>query len=173
MPGWGEERHGRGALTGAAQPQLPALQGVLFTAPVLEQLTCEQSSGTLHRLLRVAPSQQPLLQAYRALVCNGSRAAREERFALLAAELRDQLDVPKIISRVRTGLGHGCRSWRVVGLAAVALGCRVSHGAGLCPRLLFPNCWGLHWDTLPALVSVTCFSTWPGPSLPHVGISPV
>nr|XP_038044004.1 ATP-binding cassette sub-family A member 2 isoform X10 [Anas platyrhynchos] len=81
--------------------ELPALQGVLFTAPVLEQLTCEHSSGTLRRLLRVAPSQQPLLQAYRALVCNGSRAAREERFTLLAAELRDQLDVPKIISRLQ------------------------------------------------------------------------
>uniref|UniRef100_A0A8C3CLL7 ATP-binding cassette sub-family A member 2 n=1 Tax=Cairina moschata TaxID=8855 RepID=A0A8C3CLL7_CAIMO len=93
--------HGCGALNGAAQPQLPALQGVLFTAPVLEQLTCEHSSGTLRRLLRVAPSQQPLLQAYRALVCNGSRAAREERFTLLAAELRDQLDVPKIISRLQ------------------------------------------------------------------------
>ncbi|XP_066837032.1 ATP-binding cassette sub-family A member 2 isoform X4 [Anser cygnoides] len=96
------------APTGSYSPQafvtemeLPALQDVLFTAPVLEQLTCEQSSGTLHRLLRVAPSQQPLLQAYRALVCNGSRAAREERFALLAAELRDQLDVPKIISRLQ------------------------------------------------------------------------
>nr|XP_047910610.1 ATP-binding cassette sub-family A member 2 isoform X5 [Anser cygnoides] len=96
------------APTGSYSPQafvtemeLPALQGVLFTAPVLEQLTCEQSSGTLHRLLRVAPSQQPLLQAYRALVCNGSRAAREEHFALLAAELRDQLDVPKIISRLQ------------------------------------------------------------------------
>ncbi|XP_035197169.1 ATP-binding cassette sub-family A member 2 isoform X6 [Oxyura jamaicensis] len=96
------------APTGSYSPQafvtemeLPALQGVLFTAPVLEQLTCEQSSGTLHRLLRVAPSQQPLLQAYRALACNGSRAAREERFALLAAELRDQLDVPKIISRLQ------------------------------------------------------------------------
>ncbi|XP_032055957.1 ATP-binding cassette sub-family A member 2 isoform X5 [Aythya fuligula] len=96
------------APTGSYSPQafvtemeLPALQAVLFTAPVLEQLTCEHSSGTLRRLLRVAPSQQPLLQAYRVLVCNGSRAAREERFTLLAAELRDQLDVPKIISRLQ------------------------------------------------------------------------
>ncbi|KAF1416231.1 ATP-binding cassette sub-family A member 2, partial [Spheniscus humboldti] len=80
------------------------LCGVLFTGPVLEQLTCEKSPGGLRRLLRVAPGQQPLLQAYRALACNGSQAARRERFAQLAAELRDQLDTPKIISRVRVGL---------------------------------------------------------------------
>uniref|UniRef100_A0A493TAT5 ATP-binding cassette sub-family A member 2 n=1 Tax=Anas platyrhynchos platyrhynchos TaxID=8840 RepID=A0A493TAT5_ANAPP len=91
------------APSGSYSPQafVTEMEGVLFTAPVLEQLTCEHSSGTLRRLLRVAPSQQPLLQAYRALVCNGSRAAREERFTLLAAELRDQLDVPKIISRLQ------------------------------------------------------------------------
>uniref|UniRef100_A0A8C3JYU0 ATP-binding cassette sub-family A member 2 n=1 Tax=Calidris pygmaea TaxID=425635 RepID=A0A8C3JYU0_9CHAR len=70
--------------------------GVLFTGPVLEQLTCQQSPGGLHHLLHVAPRQQPLLQAYRALACNGSRAARRERFAQLATELQDQLDTPKI-----------------------------------------------------------------------------
>uniref|UniRef100_G1MR12 ABC transporter domain-containing protein n=1 Tax=Meleagris gallopavo TaxID=9103 RepID=G1MR12_MELGA len=80
---------------------LPSLQRILFTAPVLEQLTCEQSSGTLRRLLRVAPSQQPLLQAYRVLACNGSQAARKQRFAQLAAELRDQMDTPKIVSRLQ------------------------------------------------------------------------
>lgn len=74
---------------------------------MLEQLTCEQSSGGLRRLLRVAPGQQPLLQAYRALACNGSRAARRERFTQLATELRDQLDTPKIVSRVRAGLRRG------------------------------------------------------------------
>ncbi|NWU50423.1 ABCA2 protein, partial [Dromas ardeola] len=74
--------------------------GVLFTGPVLEQLTCEQSPGGLLRLLRLAPGQQPLLQAYRALACNGSRAARRERFAQLATELRDQLDTTKIVSRL-------------------------------------------------------------------------
>ncbi|XP_076211852.1 ATP-binding cassette sub-family A member 2 isoform X1 [Aptenodytes patagonicus] len=77
------------------------MEGVLFTGPVLEQLTCEKSPGGLRRLLRVAPGQQPLLQAYRVLACNGSQAARRERFAQLAAELRDQLDTPKIISRLK------------------------------------------------------------------------
>uniref|UniRef100_A0A8C4XKW3 ATP-binding cassette sub-family A member 2 n=1 Tax=Falco tinnunculus TaxID=100819 RepID=A0A8C4XKW3_FALTI len=80
---------------------VPQGWGVLFTGPVLEQLTCEQSPGGLRRLLRVAPGQQPLLQAYRALACNGSRAARREHFAQLATELRDQLDTPKIVSRLK------------------------------------------------------------------------
>lgn len=66
----------------------------------------------LRRLLRVAPGQQPLLQAYRALACNGSRATRHERFAQLASELRNQLDTPKIVSRVRAGLQDGtCLLW--------------------------------------------------------------
>ncbi|NXX10994.1 ABCA2 protein, partial [Podargus strigoides] len=83
------------------------LCGVLFTAPVLEQLTCEQSPGRLHRLLRIAPRQQPLLQAYRALACNGSRVARQQRFAQLGTELRNQLDTPKIVSRV-SGVCRTC-----------------------------------------------------------------
>uniref|UniRef100_A0A8C9F1S3 ATP-binding cassette sub-family A member 2 n=1 Tax=Pavo cristatus TaxID=9049 RepID=A0A8C9F1S3_PAVCR len=91
------------APAGSYSPQafVAEMERILFTAPVLEQLTCEQSSGTLRRLLRVAPSQQPLLQAYRVLACNGSRAAREERFAQLAAELRDQMDTPKIVRRLQ------------------------------------------------------------------------
>ncbi|NXG78988.1 ABCA2 protein, partial [Baryphthengus martii] len=78
--------------------------GVLFTGAVLEQLTCERGQGGLRHLLRVGPGQQPLLQAYQALACNGSRATRRDRFAQLATELRDQLDTPKIVSRVRVGL---------------------------------------------------------------------
>lgn len=70
---------------------------------MLEQLTCEQNPRGLHRLLRVSPRQQPLLTAYRALACNGSRATRQERFAQLASELQEQLDTPKIVSRVRAG----------------------------------------------------------------------
>ncbi|NXA54996.1 ABCA2 protein, partial [Nothocercus julius] len=91
----------------------PACRGgdggnIVFTAPVLEHLTCEQSQGRLRRLLRVAPGQQALLRAYRALLCNGSQAARGERFAQLASELRDQLDTRKIVSRVSARARHGC-----------------------------------------------------------------
>uniref|UniRef100_A0A8U8B5I5 ATP-binding cassette sub-family A member 2 n=1 Tax=Geospiza parvula TaxID=87175 RepID=A0A8U8B5I5_GEOPR len=74
---------------------------VLFTGPVLEQLTCEQYPGALHRLLRVSPRQRPLLAAYRALACNGSQTIRQERFAQLASELQKQLDTPKIVSRLK------------------------------------------------------------------------
>uniref|UniRef100_A0A8D2QTB3 ATP binding cassette subfamily A member 2 n=1 Tax=Zosterops lateralis melanops TaxID=1220523 RepID=A0A8D2QTB3_ZOSLA len=92
-----------------------ALQGSVLTAAhalpgsgphehcLLEQLTCEQNSGGLRRLLRVSPRQQPLLAAYRALACNGSQATRQERFAQLASKLQEQLDTPKIMSRVRAG----------------------------------------------------------------------
>uniref|UniRef100_A0A8C9UEL0 ATP-binding cassette sub-family A member 2 n=1 Tax=Serinus canaria TaxID=9135 RepID=A0A8C9UEL0_SERCA len=68
---------------------------------LLEQLTCEQYPGGLHRLLHVSPRQQPLLAAYQALVCNGSRTIRQERFAQLASELQKQLDTPKIVSRLK------------------------------------------------------------------------
>uniref|UniRef100_A0A672UDG9 ATP-binding cassette sub-family A member 2 n=1 Tax=Strigops habroptila TaxID=2489341 RepID=A0A672UDG9_STRHB len=76
-------------------------RGVLFTGPMLEQLTCERSPVGLRRLLRVGPAQQPVLQAYRTLACNGSRAARHDRFTQLAAELREQLDTPRIVSRLK------------------------------------------------------------------------
>uniref|UniRef100_A0A8C3V0I9 ATP-binding cassette sub-family A member 2 n=1 Tax=Catharus ustulatus TaxID=91951 RepID=A0A8C3V0I9_CATUS len=79
------------------------------TKALLEQLTCEQNPGGLHHLLRVSPRQQPLLAAYQALACNGSRATRQERFAQLASKLQEQLDTAKIISRVRAGLVAGMR----------------------------------------------------------------
>uniref|UniRef100_A0A8C3VBE5 ATP-binding cassette sub-family A member 2 n=1 Tax=Catharus ustulatus TaxID=91951 RepID=A0A8C3VBE5_CATUS len=91
-PQWLEEPAGRAGSQGAAGPS------------VLEQLTCEQNPGGLHHLLRVSPRQQPLLAAYQALACNGSRATRQERFAQLASKLQEQLDTAKIISRVRAGL---------------------------------------------------------------------
>uniref|UniRef100_A0A8C4U0Y2 ATP-binding cassette sub-family A member 2 n=1 Tax=Falco tinnunculus TaxID=100819 RepID=A0A8C4U0Y2_FALTI len=99
------ERGTPGSLTTTSHPNGPLAEE---PSQRLEEpagrLTCEQSPGGLRRLLRVAPGQQPLLQAYRALACNGSRAARREHFAQLATELRDQLDTPKIVSRVRAGL---------------------------------------------------------------------
>uniref|UniRef100_A0A8C5TRG1 ATP-binding cassette sub-family A member 2 n=1 Tax=Malurus cyaneus samueli TaxID=2593467 RepID=A0A8C5TRG1_9PASS len=79
-----------------------ALQGLPWMLwGLLEQLTCEQNPGGLRRLLHVSPRQQPLLAAYRALVCNGSQATRQERFAQLATELQEQLDIPKIVSRLK------------------------------------------------------------------------
>uniref|UniRef100_A0A672UE88 ATP-binding cassette sub-family A member 2 n=1 Tax=Strigops habroptila TaxID=2489341 RepID=A0A672UE88_STRHB len=101
----GEQLTGRALRQGpaahAAPARLHAPQGVLFTGPMLEQLTCERSPVGLRRLLRVGPAQQPVLQAYRTLACNGSRAARHDRFTQLAAELREQLDTPRIVSRLK------------------------------------------------------------------------
>ncbi|NXE29591.1 ABCA2 protein, partial [Ardeotis kori] len=132
------------ACGGRGGPEL-ILCGVLFTGPVLEQLTCEQSPGGLRRLLRVAPGQQPLLQAYRALACNGSRAARREHFAQLATELQDQLDTPKIVSKVRAGLQD---------VPPPAVGWAVGQGQALGRVSLFTgDVWGqgalLHGPTPP------------------------
>lgn len=121
---------------------------------MLEQLTCEKSPGGLHRLLHVAPGQQPLLQAYRALACNGSQAARRERFAQLAAELRDQLDTPKIISRVRVGLRD-----------VPPTGCGVGCGAGTSPGQGFPTHWGMHGDGGLCYMAQPLLIT----PLPHMG----
>ncbi|NWX91169.1 ABCA2 protein, partial [Nothoprocta ornata] len=86
-------------------------------SPDCGHLTCEQGQGRLRRLLRVAPSQQALLRTYQALLCNGSRAAREQRFAQLASELKEQLDTQKIVSRVSTR--QGC----VLSRFSLAAGC--------------------------------------------------
>ncbi|KGL97456.1 ATP-binding cassette sub-family A member 2, partial [Charadrius vociferus] len=61
------------APTTSDNPQafITEMEGVLFTGPVLEQ------------------------------ACRPAGAARRERFAQLAAELRDQLDTPKIVSRLK------------------------------------------------------------------------
>uniref|UniRef100_A0A8C4WL01 ATP-binding cassette sub-family A member 2 n=1 Tax=Gopherus evgoodei TaxID=1825980 RepID=A0A8C4WL01_9SAUR len=73
---------------------------VLFTPSVLEHLTCDQDQEELKQILTVPGSQQPWLRAYRATVCNGSASVRLEHFTQLAMELKEQLDVHKVISRV-------------------------------------------------------------------------
>ncbi|XP_074871184.1 ATP-binding cassette sub-family A member 2 isoform X2 [Carettochelys insculpta] len=74
------------------------LESVLFTPAVLEHLTCSQEQEELRRLLSVPEGQHPWLRAYRAAICNGSASGRRERFAQLATELQEQLDVHKVIS---------------------------------------------------------------------------
>uniref|UniRef100_A0A8C0G2T6 ATP-binding cassette sub-family A member 2 n=1 Tax=Chelonoidis abingdonii TaxID=106734 RepID=A0A8C0G2T6_CHEAB len=76
-------------------------QSILFTPSVLEHLTCDQDQEELKQILTVPGSQQPWLRAYRATVCNGSTSIRLEHFTQLAMELKEQLDVHKVISRLR------------------------------------------------------------------------
>lgn len=86
-------------MTTAAFP--PPLQNILFTPPVLESLTCRQSQDELRRILIIPESQQPLLRAYRASVCNRSASLRADYFRQLAVEMKDQLEARKVAEQVR------------------------------------------------------------------------
>ncbi|XP_063172407.1 LOW QUALITY PROTEIN: ATP-binding cassette sub-family A member 2 [Candoia aspera] len=95
------------------------VENILFTPPVLESLTCRQSPDKLRRVLIIPDSQQPLLHAYRAAVCNRSASLRADYFGQLAAEMKDQLDARKVVEQVSgTGKGGGGDS----SAAAPALG---------------------------------------------------
>ncbi|KAB1279650.1 ATP-binding cassette sub-family A member 2 [Camelus dromedarius] len=72
------------------------MEELLLAPTLLEQLTCSPGSRELGRILTVPQGQQTALQGYRDTVCSGQAAARARRFSELAAELRNQLDVPKI-----------------------------------------------------------------------------
>uniref|UniRef100_A0A8C6Y8P9 ATP-binding cassette sub-family A member 2 n=1 Tax=Naja naja TaxID=35670 RepID=A0A8C6Y8P9_NAJNA len=75
-------------------PSLP--QNILFTPPVLESLTCRESQDELSRILVIPESQQPLLPAYRASVCNRSASLRSDYFRQLSMEMKDQLEARKV-----------------------------------------------------------------------------
>ncbi|XP_053230953.1 ATP-binding cassette sub-family A member 2 isoform X1 [Podarcis raffonei] len=77
------------------------MESILFTAAVLESLTCQQNQDELRRILIVPESRLPLLRAYQATVCNKSTSLRKEYFGQLAAELKEQLDAHKIISQLK------------------------------------------------------------------------
>ncbi|EPY82201.1 hypothetical protein CB1_000676001, partial [Camelus ferus] len=76
------------------------MEELLLAPTLLEQLTCSPGSRELGRILTVPQGQQTALQGYRDTVCSGQAAARARRFSELAAELRNQLDVPKIAQQL-------------------------------------------------------------------------
>uniref|UniRef100_A0A803TK52 ATP-binding cassette sub-family A member 2 n=1 Tax=Anolis carolinensis TaxID=28377 RepID=A0A803TK52_ANOCA len=79
--------------------KLLRLEGFVFRPAVLEGLTCRR--GEMQRLLEAPEGQRRLLKGYQAAVCNRSTALRKEHFGRLAAELKDQLDAPKVIRQLR------------------------------------------------------------------------
>ncbi|XP_042333674.1 ATP-binding cassette sub-family A member 2 isoform X3 [Sceloporus undulatus] len=81
------------------------MENILFTPAVLESLTCHP--GQLKRLLMVPERQHPLLRAYQAAVCNRSVSLRKDYFGQLAAELKEQLDAPKIINQLKLNEVNG------------------------------------------------------------------
>lgn len=80
---------------------------LLLAPTLLEQLTCTPGSRELGQILRVPQGQQIALQGYRDAVCRGQAAARAQRFAGLAAELRNQLDVAKITRQLGLDAANG------------------------------------------------------------------
>ncbi|XP_062816350.1 ATP-binding cassette sub-family A member 2 isoform X1 [Anolis carolinensis] len=81
------------------QAFLRDMEGFVFRPAVLEGLTCRR--GEMQRLLEAPEGQRRLLKGYQAAVCNRSTALRKEHFGRLAAELKDQLDAPKVIRQLR------------------------------------------------------------------------
>lgn len=157
----------------------PCPQELLLAPTLLEQLTCTPGSRELGQILRVPQGQQIALQGYRDAVCRGQAAARAQRFAGLAAELRNQLDVAKITRQVRPCLPAGpqscCLGWRR---------CQAPwHHRGLLGPRLCLVCLGLDVLQLPpgprlvppalstALAPVCAPSPASAPS-PHPGLLP-
>lgn len=77
-------------------------QDVLLTGGVLESLTCgEGGDSELNTILSVPEKQQSLLRAYQTAMCEGVGGGKSERFAQISQELRDQIDMQRIIEKVQ------------------------------------------------------------------------
>ncbi|XP_043914151.1 ATP-binding cassette sub-family A member 2 [Protopterus annectens] len=75
------------------------MENILFTPGTLEHLTCSRGEEELRKILIIPDSQRDNLMAYHAAVCNGSSSIREEHFTELARELREQVDIQKVINK--------------------------------------------------------------------------
>ncbi|XP_054980053.1 ATP-binding cassette sub-family A member 2 isoform X2 [Sorex araneus] len=87
-----------------AEPSLSShlfrMEELLLAPALLERLTCAPGSGELDRILTVPQGRQGALRSYWDAVCSGQAPARAQRFAQLAAELRNQLDTAKIAQQL-------------------------------------------------------------------------
>ncbi|XP_039200906.1 ATP-binding cassette sub-family A member 2 isoform X2 [Crotalus tigris] len=77
------------------------VENILFTPPVLENLTCGQNQDELRHILVIPESQEPLLRAYRTAVCNQSAGLRADYFRQLAVEMKDQLEAGKVVEQLK------------------------------------------------------------------------
>ena len=81
---------------------------MILTGAILEVLTCGDGGGggggsgssELARLLLVPEKNQPLLAAYRSVLCAGGAGQRKERFGALSQVLREQLKTQSVIDKV-------------------------------------------------------------------------
>ncbi|GCC24766.1 hypothetical protein chiPu_0003168 [Chiloscyllium punctatum] len=82
----------------------------MYTAPnlrtctvseVLEYLTCNDEQEDLQKILAIPASQKVRLSSYRAAVCNTTAKLRKEHFQELANKLQSQVDVQKIVDKLK------------------------------------------------------------------------
>lgn len=130
-------------------------QSILFTPSVLEHLTCDQDQEELKQILTVPENRQTWLQTYRATVCNGSTSIRREHFTQLGMELKEQLDVHKVVSRV-SGTSAWWRGESVHGCPALTPGpARAGGGSWVRALPSLPICSHLarrwHKDSEPSI----------------------
>ncbi|KAG9470406.1 hypothetical protein GDO78_017820 [Eleutherodactylus coqui] len=83
------------------QAMVKELEDILFTPKELEVLTCEGSLDQLGSILDVSEAKRPLLTSYKSIVCDGTEPVRKERFQELSHELKEQVDIHKVVSRLR------------------------------------------------------------------------
>ncbi|XP_056152954.1 ATP-binding cassette sub-family A member 2 [Lampris incognitus] len=85
-----------------SDPQgLKDVEGVLLTGSMLEQLTCGQGgTNELSKIFLVPEKQKSVLQAYRGIVCNGEEGQRSQWFMEMSEELRDQINMQRVIEKL-------------------------------------------------------------------------
>ncbi|XP_039629926.1 ATP-binding cassette sub-family A member 2 isoform X3 [Polypterus senegalus] len=80
---------------------LKDMENILLTSGTLELLTCEDKDEEFQHILLTPEGQQPLLQAYRTILCSGGASQRAQRFSGLARELKMQIDTQRVASKLR------------------------------------------------------------------------
>ncbi|XP_055516314.1 ATP-binding cassette sub-family A member 2 [Leucoraja erinacea] len=77
------------------------MENILFVPNVLESLTCNDEKDDLQKVLMIPASQTARLKHYRGVVCNTSSRVRKEHFQQLAHELKSQVDIRKIVEKLK------------------------------------------------------------------------
>uniref|UniRef100_A0A4W3GV29 ATP-binding cassette sub-family A member 2 n=1 Tax=Callorhinchus milii TaxID=7868 RepID=A0A4W3GV29_CALMI len=77
------------------------LMNILFTPNVLEYLTCKNEEDNLQKILMIPESQKANLSSSRAALCNMTAKVRKEHFQELAHELQSQVDVQKVVDKLK------------------------------------------------------------------------
>ncbi|GCB61728.1 hypothetical protein scyTo_0007097, partial [Scyliorhinus torazame] len=77
------------------------MENILFMPKVLEYLTCNDEQDDLQKILVIPAAQNAQLNGYRAAICNTTTKVRKERFQELADKLKSQVDIQKIVEKLK------------------------------------------------------------------------